>query len=155
MSEAVTEATDREPLARPIHGKCLCGTVSLTLHRARPMVDMCHCTMCQTWGGGPFAGLSGASFDISGEEHVSIYRSSNWAERAFCSTCGSNLWYRFIPGDHTSFVAGLFDLPDDIGVLQQIFVDEQPNWYKFIADSPKKTGAEVMAEAKAAGFTFE
>ena len=142
-------------LKEPIYGQCLCGAVSITLNQARPLIDMCHCTMCQKWGGGPLAGLSGVDYIIAGEDKVTRYQSSNWAERAFCSICGSNLWYLFIPGNHISFLSGLFELPEGIGVLQQIFVDERPDWYAHLENSPMKTGAEIMAEAKAAGFTFE
>ena len=50
---------------------------------------------------------------------------------------------------------GLFDLPDGFAIKQQIFVDEKPDWYDIAQASPMKTGAEVIAEAKAAGFSFD
>jgi hypothetical protein len=144
-----------EPLSEPLEGRCLCGAVSIMLGGAKPLVDICHCDMCRRWGGGPFGGVSGASFDVTGEENVAIYRSSKWAERAFCGRCGSNLWYRFIPANHYSFLAGLFDLPDSVKMWRQIFIDEKPGWYDFSQDTPTQTGAEVVAEAKAAGFDFQ
>jgi hypothetical protein len=91
---------------------------------------------------------------VEGEEYVTVYRSSDWAERAFCARCGSNLWFRFVPADHHSFLAGLFDLPESFAMWRQIFVDEKPAWYDFAQDTPKMTGAEVIAEAKAQGFDF-
>ena len=111
--------------------------------------------MCQRWGGAFYAGVKGTDAVVRGEEAVSVYRSSPWAERAFCGTCGSNLWYRFLPTGNRSFLAGLFTLPPGFGIEQQIFVDEKPDWYDLAQDSPLKTGAQIMAEAKAAGFTFE
>ena len=143
-----------EPLAEPIDGRCLCGAVTVTLSGARPLVDVCHCAMCRRWGGGAFGGISGAAFAVTGGEHVSVYRSSQWAERAFCARCGSNLWFRFVPADHLSFLAGLFDLPDGFAMWRQIFVDEKPDWYAFAQDTPAMTGAEVIADAKAKGFQF-
>lgn len=142
-------------LDQPIKGHCLCGEVKITLEHTRPMVDICHCEMCLRWGGSFLGGLSGESFALTGEDSVSVYKSSEWAERAFCKTCGSNLWYRFVPGDHYSFMAGLFDVPKGLGILQQIFVDEKPDWYDLVQQSPMKTGPEVIAEAEAAGFVFE
>jgi hypothetical protein len=121
----------------------------------RAEVDICHCTMCQRWGGAFYAGVKGDDAAVSGEDAITLYRSSNWAERAFCKHCGSNLWYRFLPTGNRSFLAGLFDLPVGFGIEQQIFVDEKPDWYDLAQASPMKTGPEIIAEAKAAGFTFE
>lgn len=138
-----------------ISGTCLCSGVSITLTDAEPLVDVCHCTMCRAWGGGPFMGVSSVGFDLSGSDNVTSYSSSEWAERAFCNTCGSNLWYRFVPGDHYSFAAGLFDLGKSAEIEQQIFVEEKPAFYDFAQTTPMKTGAEVIAEAMAAGHTFD
>ena len=96
-----------------------------------------------------------AEVAVTGPEHVTRYKSSEWAERAFCARCGSNLWYHFLPGGTRSVTAGLFDLPDHYAVSEQIFIDERPDWAKLAADSEEKTGAEVMAEAKAAGFNSD
>ncbi|HEX8641414.1 MAG TPA: GFA family protein [Allosphingosinicella sp.] len=141
-----------EPLGEPLQGRCLCGAVTITLESARPLVDVCHCAMCRRWGGGPFGGVSGEAFRLSGEENVAAYRSSDWAERAFCARCGSNLWYRFRPADHYSFLAGLFDLPESFAMWRQIFIDEKPTWYDFAQDTPTMTAAEVVEEAKAKGW---
>ena len=142
----------------PLTGQCLCGAVRITIEQPRDGIDVCHCRMCQRWGGGPFFSLHSvkqAAMAIEGAEHVTAYRSSEWAERAFCKTCGSNLYYHFIPGEHFSFMAGLFDLPDGWAIDEQIFVDEQPAWAQLAADSPRKTGAEVIEEAKTAGYDFD
>ena len=141
----------------PLEGRCLCGAVTIGLKRVKPGVDVCHCHMCQRWGGGPFFSLHGVQqedFTLGGGDNVHGYRSSQWAERASCAKCGSNLWYRFDAGEHWSFAAGLFDLPESWTIDEQIFVDEMSPWAQLAADSPKKTGAETIAEAKAAGFDF-
>jgi hypothetical protein len=84
--------------------------------------------------------------EIEGEAHVVRYRSSDWAERGFCGTCGSNLFYRYLPLDNYSFTAGLF--PDDalLPLSDEIFIDEKPAYYAFDAESEKLTGPEVMAK---------
>ena len=143
-----------DPISQPLEGRCLCGAVTITLEGARPLVDVCHCDMCRRWGGGPFGGVSGQRFDLTGDAHVAVFRSSEWAERAFCARCGSSLWYRFVPADHYSFLAGLFDLPPGFAMWRQIFIDDKPDWYGFAQDTPTMTGAEVIAEAKAKGFDF-
>lgn len=110
--------------------------------------------MCQRWGGAFYAGVKGEAAAVTGEDAITVYRSSSWAERAFCATCGSNLWYRFLPTGNRSFLAGLFDLPPGFGIEHQIFVDEKPDWYDIAQHSPMKTGPEVVAEAMAHGFSF-
>lgn len=138
-----------------IEGKCLCGAVGIALEAAQPDVDICHCRMCQRWTGAMYAGITGEQATITGEEHITAYRSSDWAERAFCSKCGSSLWYEFLPDGHRSYLAGLFDLPPGLPIKRQIFVDEKPDWFDIAQPSPMLTAAETIAEAKAAGFTFE
>ncbi len=138
-------------LAEPVTGRCLCGAVTITVEAMHAEVDICHCAMCQRWGGAFFAGVKGESVAVTGEEAVTVYPSSPWAERAFCGTCGSNLWYRFLPTGSRSFLAGLFDLPAGFGIEQQIFVDEKPDWYDILQESPMKTGAQIIAEMASQG----
>ena len=148
MSEAGT-------IAGPLTGGCLCGAVSITMTNAHREVDVCHCSMCQQWTGSMYAGIEAEEFTITGKDAITTYASSDWAERAFCSKCGSNLWYKFTPTGNRTFLAGMFDLPEGVPIKQQIFIDEKPDWYDLAQDSPKKTGAEIIAEAEAAGFTFD
>lgn len=141
-------------LDAPVTGHCLCGAVTITVEAMQAEVDICHCAMCQRWGGAFYAGVRGEAVAVRGEDAITVYRSSGWAERAFCGTCGSNLWYRFLPTGSRSFLAGLFDLPPGFGIERQIFVDEKPDWYDIAQKSPMLTGPECIAEAMAAGFSF-
>ncbi|QUL39166.1 GFA family protein [Erythrobacter sp. JK5] len=145
-----------ERLDRPLEGRCLCGAVGITLTGAHREVDVCHCTMCARWGGSMYAGIESDGFSLTGEDSITTYDSSEWAERAFCTKCGSNLWYRFKPTGARTFLTGLFDdLPAGLPIKHQIFVDEKQDWYDLAQDTPMKTGPEIVAEAKAAGFTFD
>lgn len=127
-----------------VSGNCLCGAVTVTLEEPKSEVSACHCHMCQRWGGIALLGISGTSFTIGGKENISVYKSSDWAERAFCATCGSNLYFRYLPGDHYSFIAGLFEKLDGFRMSEQIFIDEKPAYYSFAENTPKLTGAETM-----------
>ncbi|MEO0499953.1 MAG: hypothetical protein AAF205_05255, partial [Pseudomonadota bacterium] len=51
----------------------------------------------------------------------------------------------YVPGDHYSFLAGLFAAEDVIGwtMKEEIFVDDQPAYYGFVGDQPRLTAAEV------------
>ncbi len=149
------ETADVGVLDEPLTGKCLCGSVSITVHSMRREIDVCHCEMCRKNYGNFAAMVAGADFTIEGESSVGTYKSSDWAERCFCKNCGSALWYRFTPTNFYSFAAGHFELPEGLPIKQQIFVDEKPDWYDLVQESPMKTGAEIVAEAEEAGISFE
>ena len=136
-------------------GHCLCGAVSVSIARPDKQVELCQCAMCRRWGGGYYAGIRGKDAEILGAESVTTYRSSEWAERAFCKTCGSNLWFTFLPTGHRSFCAGLFDDLTNAEIEKEIFCDTATAWSATRGDHKRQTGAEVIAEAEAAGFTFD
>lgn len=139
-----------------VEGRCLCGAVKITATPAKPHIEACHCDMCRRWGGIAFMGVQcGPNASFEGEEHITRYKSSEWAERGFCSKCGTNLFYLFTPANNYSFPAGLFDDLGDMELTEEIFVDEQPPYYTFAQDTVRKTGPEIIAEAKEAGFDFD
>lgn len=132
-------------------GSCLCGAVNFTLNDAPSETGACHCSMCRKWSGGIFLGVVAppGTFALNGEENLSVYPSSDWAERAFCKTCGSNLFYRVTaPGPHQGtchFGLGTLDDAGGITLTSEIFIDEKPAGYSFAGDTAKMTGAEVFA----------
>lgn len=132
----------------PQTGSCLCGAVTVTLPERVTEADACHCSMCRKLGsGGPMFAVhctGGAKPVVTGEAHIVVYRSSDWAERAFCGICGTSLWYRFIEDDFHSLAAGLFD-PDTLTLTKQIFIEEKPDLYDLANDTVKMTGEDVVA----------
>ena len=142
-------------MSATLTGHCLCGAVQIKLTGAKDHIEVCQCEMCRRWSGAFYTALEGDEVSITGEDRATIYRSSDWAERAFCSQCGSNLWFRFLPTGNRSFSAGLFDDARELAIEKEIFVDEGAAWSRLQGDHPRQTGAEVIAEAKAAGFDFD
>lgn len=127
-------------------GRCLCGAVRITLTGTHKEVGVCHCGMCRRWGGGPNMAIEvGQDIEIDGKEHVTAYRSSDWAERAFCKVCGTNLYYRIVEADDHVLCAGVLDDPDGLVLTGQIFIDEKPAFYDFANETKTMTGAEVFA----------
>ncbi|MEM7022014.1 MAG: GFA family protein [Pseudomonadota bacterium] len=127
-------------------GSCLCGAVKIKVTADHKDVGVCHCDMCRRWSSGPLMALEvGQDVEIDGEDHVTIYRSSDWAERGFCKTCGSNLFYRIVgSGDHY-LSAGLIDGQGDMVFTGQVFIDEKPEFYSFANQTKTMTGAELFA----------
>ena len=135
-------------------GHCLCGAITITAKQAVSHVDACHCRMCRRWGGGPFVEIDcGTDVAIEGAETMSVYNSSEWAERAFCSACGSHLFYRLKDTGQHMVCAGLFDDETDkdasLSLKRQVFIDEKPGYYSFAGDSETLTVAELFAMIEA------
>ena len=130
----------------PMKGSCLCGAVEISA-RADSEVDVCHCSMCRRWGGGPlFTVPSRAAIELGGRATPATYRSSDWAERGFCPNCGTHLFYHLLPSNEYAIPAGLFQDADDLRLTSQIFIDEKPAYYDLANRTRTMTGAEVFAQ---------
>lgn len=126
---------------------CLCGAVEISVNKPVQTVDACHCGMCRKWGGGPFLAVGcGSEIDISGEQNVSVYGSSDWAERGFCNRCGSHLFYRLKGANEYVLPAGLFEDQSGFEFTEQIFIDHKPGYYEFANETHNMTEAEVFAK---------
>ncbi len=133
-----------------IHGTCLCGAVSVTAKAKSNNIDACHCDMCRKWGGGPFFAVE-CEDDVSfeGDEHIAAYGSSEWAERGFCSKCGTHLFYRLRNGGHYALPVGLLDDGKNWRLTEQIFIEQKPLFYSFAEQTKNSTGEEVFAKFSA------
>ncbi len=123
-------------------GRCLCGAIEVTAPD-QEHVALCHCAMCRRWSGGPmFAVHCGSDVRFSGAGPAT-YRSSDWAQRGFCPTCGTHLFYHLLPGDEYILPAGLFQ--DHKFILgSEIFIDEKPAFYDLANATEKLTGQQVF-----------
>lgn len=128
-------------------GQCLCGKVRFSAGEDITAVGACHCAMCRRWSGGPaIAAHLKDGIEIEGAEAIVWYDSSDWAERGFCGSCGSNLFYR-LKGETPQYVvyAGALDDQTKLTMENQIFIEEKPAYYAFAGDIPSMTGEEVFA----------
>ncbi|WP_372810886.1 GFA family protein [Litorivivens sp.] len=126
-----------------LKASCLCGAVTLHAKNAKSEFDACHCSMCAKWGGGPFLGVEcGSEVTVDGE--ISVFASSDWAERAFCGRCGTHLYYRLKAHNAYVLPMGLFDQRPTLAFEKQIFIDEKPDEYSFAEKTPTLTGQEVF-----------
>lgn len=128
-------------------GSCLCGSVRVIASDSSNSVGACHCGMCRRWGGGPFIEVScGSAVSIEGEEFVSVFASSEWAERGFCSKCGTHLFYRLKESQQHMIPVGLFADDANLVFESQVFIDEKPGFYEFSNKTENMTGAELFAK---------
>ncbi len=129
-------------------GQCLCGAVRYTVRNAPDSFGACHCTMCQRISGGVNMSfkVSADQIQITGCNAVRSYRSSDEAERSFCSVCGSNLWYRGA-GQNAAYSIGFGTLDDKSGMrlAKEICIETKPEAYALAGDHPRLTSAEAFA----------
>lgn len=126
-------------------GSCLCGAVSLCSSLKRH-VAACHCSMCRKWSGGALLGVeSDGDVSFSGEENISVYQSSAWAERGFCNKCGTHLFYRLKENNHYYIPVGILDQDEDLVFDLQVFIEEKPQYYSFANETKTMTGEELFA----------
>jgi hypothetical protein len=127
-------------------GSCLCGAVSITAPD-QTKISACHCGMCRRWGGGPLMAIHcGPGVEITNADAVTTYRSSEWAERGFCSKCGTHLFYRIVGSSDTIVFAGFFSDEAPFELKEQIFIDSKPEFYEFANATENLTGDEVFAK---------
>jgi len=112
-------------------GGCLCGAVRYEVAGPLRGIIACHCSQCRRTSGHYAAMTSApsASLTFSSSATLAWYRSSTTAERGFCSTCGSNLFWREFGSDTTSITAGTLDLPTGLRIDSHIFTADKSDYY--------------------------
>lgn len=131
-------------MAERISGKCLCGAVRVSAERDGSL-NVCHCDMCRAWSSAMFMSLSTRPETQHVDGPVQIFRSSDWAQRAFCPTCGSALWYETVHDDHRNLAAGLFQNAGGAELAMEFNVDRKPGGYDLAGDHRRLTEAETLA----------
>lgn len=126
-------------------GKCLCGAVRFTADAVQSEVHACHCSMCRSWSGAPTLTVSVGTVDFAGEGNLGRYQSSEWAERGFCTQCGSHLFYRLKQDGRYFMCMGAFDDQSRFHLASEIYIDQKPPGYAFAGEHPRQTRDEFMA----------
>lgn len=117
-------------MTRVTRGGCLCGGVTYELRgELRPIVA-CHCIQCRKTSGHYVAAtqLPAAKARIEGET-LRWYKSSETAERGFCTACGSNLFWREFDSPYLSIWAGSIDGKTGLRMETQLYVESAGDYY--------------------------
>lgn len=86
---------------------------------------------------------AGKDIAFSNPDNVGRYSHSDWAERGFCKTCGSNLFFRMKASDHYFIMAGALDESQTLWLEEQQFIDDKPSYYAFSNETKNITKAEM------------
>ena len=140
-----------DPATPTLTGRCLCGAVTITVAGPHdPRVGACHCRMCQRWTGGLFVCFTAEASAVTVGGDVARYRSSTFAERAFCPRCGSHLWFNDVEAGakprQYELMPGLFDEARRWPLRSEIYVDRAMASVPLAGDHRRKTRVEYEAE---------
>ncbi|MEM9071633.1 MAG: GFA family protein [Myxococcota bacterium] len=129
------------------NGQCMCGAVTYTASDIDPNISACHCKMCQRWAGGPYFSAVAKTIEWEGEDYIKVITSSAWAERAFCTECGTGLFYRITaPGEHegmTALAVGTLDDTDGFTLEREWFFDKRCSAYQLEGERLKVTAEQA------------
>lgn len=127
-------------------GACLCGAVRVRAKTEGSKIGVCHCSTCRKWGGGPLLAVEcGDAVTFDGGDTISVFDSSEWAERGFCSRCGTHLFYRLKQAPLYAIPVGLFDGDASWTLAEQVFIDQKPAFYSFAQQTDELTGEQLFA----------
>lgn len=113
-------------------GSCLCGDVTFEMTGPLRPVIACHCVQCRKTTGHFLASTNAkhSDFKLIEETGLKWYRSSDFAKRGFCNTCGSSLFWQRDETDHISIAAGTIDGKTDLTISHHIFCEFAGDYYE-------------------------
>ena len=125
-----------------VSGGCYCGRVRYRASGVSRQVTECHCSQCRKQAGHRYAstGAKASDIEIEGAANVTWYRASPDAERGFCSTCGSHLFWKPSNEDYISILAASIDEPTGLRMAKHIFVDDKSDYYEITDGLPQFAG---------------
>jgi hypothetical protein len=87
----------------------------------------------------------GPEVQFQGVDNIAVYASSQWAERAFCKTCGTHLYYKLLATGEYFVPAGAFD-SGNFELASQIYIDKKPGYYSFANQTTMLTEQQVIEQ---------
>lgn len=125
----------------------MCGAVRYHAKDVKQQVSACHCSMCRRWAGGPFFAVTVGSADWEHDGALKVLRSSEWAERGFCGSCGSSLFYRITAEGPmkgvTTVALGTLDDQSGFELKREWYIDLKPDAYTFAGEREALTEAQI------------
>jgi hypothetical protein len=113
-------------------GRCECGGVSYTVVGPLRSVWNCHCHRCRRFTGHHMA-ATGSSPDMvrfTSTTTLTWYAPEPSVAYAFCSTCGSSLFWRAATRpDHLSICAGTLDQPTGLRTSSAWWMAEHADYH--------------------------
>lgn len=121
-----------------LKGSCLCGAVRFET-KARPeSASVCHCRQCRKQSGHLWASarVPEAAIEITGT--LRWYAASPSAQRGFCPTCGSFLFWKHNDEPSLSFALGALEAPTGLRLEKHIFTEDKGDYYEIADGVPQQ-----------------
>ena len=141
-------------MAETWSGGCQCGAVRYRFTAKPGGAHICHCRMCQKAFGAFYAPLVGGprtTFELT-RGTISIFRSSDIAERGFCSQCGTPLTFSYVDSKRISVSIGSLDRPEDFPPIDQHGIESRLPYATDIGHLPDAPPTEAEDEETAAAI---
>lgn len=126
---------------KQVKGTCLCGETIMTVTELRNHITACHCKMCRKQNASAAfftEEVAAENLTFNQEDTISVYPSSEWAERGFCNRCGTFLFYRYRKEKQAHLNVELFDdWLKEAHFREQIFYGNKPDYYEFANTTEK------------------
>ncbi len=137
---------------RVYEGGCLCGAVRYSSTEPPLRGVICHCSMCRKHSGAPilaFVHFPKDSFRwLKGEP--TRYQSSQFAQRGFCSLCGSTLtMHEQVLDDRVQVAVGSLDDPGRVKVDDHVWTQEKISWFEIDDKLPRFRQSSTAVPSKA------
>lgn len=112
-----------------VKGTCLCGANQFRLPHGVGEIEACHCGQCRKISGHYSASFGFDEAEIAWTaQKQEIYVTPAGGSHAFCTDCGSKLWFRAAKGGF--FIeAGVLERPTGGRLALHIFLDEAGDYY--------------------------
>jgi len=146
----------RAPL---VTGRCMCGKVSYESSEPPTWVGFCHCRMCQransaavsVWAVFPQPAIRFP------DAEPTYFQSSPFAERGFCSTCGSPMTMRYPsePDGILGIFSSTLDHPEDFPPTVHLGVESMMPWLDINDGLPRarsEDSSDLLERWSKAGF---
>ncbi|MCQ0969465.1 GFA family protein (plasmid) [Paracoccus sp. TK19116] len=114
---------------RDVTGRCLCGAVSLRARTDARIAHECHCSQCRRQSGHVWAYVTLPRADVVFDGPVSRHAHTDAAERGFCPTCGSFLFWAKNGEDAIDVSAGSLDAPTGLTLGAPSQWDSRGDYY--------------------------
>ncbi|MFZ7091899.1 GFA family protein [Primorskyibacter sp. 2E233] len=129
----------------------MCGAVRFTARDVTPTCGVCHCEMCRRWTGSALIGVTVPTEKVTWDgETIGVIQSSSWAERGFCTKCGTGLYFRVtMESDwfgNTEIPVGLFDDPNGFEMTNEIYIDHKPDSFAYAGEGRKQLTRQDCVE---------
>lgn len=120
-------------------GGCLCGAVRYSACGPLRAVVYCHCSQCRRQTGLYYAAtaVAKADLEIADQTHLRWYAASDHAQRGFCGTCGSALFWKAHSAAHVAILAGSLDDPSVLTATSHICTEGRPAFYALCDGLPQ------------------